>query len=193
MEEELDRFYNLEDPAKSLIRGCTTNPPLSLAAVKDDTVFWNAWIDNLISENKDKTQHELFGLTYKEVIRRGAEMLMPIWKASEGRFGYIFGQLDPRLNFETEKMIETAQEIRAISPNVMIKVPGTTQGVEVVKALTSMAIPTNVTTCFMLPQIMAVANAAMEGIKIANEKKVDMSKWRAVITMMIGRLTEIPN
>ncbi len=192
MEEELDRFFNLDDPAKSVIRGCTTNPPLSLGAVKNDPEFWNAWIDNLVSENKDKTQHELFWMTYKEVIRRGAEMLMPIWKASEGRFGYISGQLDPRLNFETEKMIEAAKEIRAISPNVMIKVPGTTQGVEVVKVLTSLAIPTNVTTCFMLPQIMAVANAAMEGIKIANENKVDMGKWRAVITMMIGRLTENP-
>lgn len=192
MEEELTRFFNVDDPAKSVIRGCTTNPPLSLTAVKNDPAFWNEWIDNLISENKDKTQHELFWMTYKEVIRRGAEMLMPIWEASNGRFGYISGQLDPRINFDTEKMIEDAKEIRAIAPNLMIKVPGTTQGVEVVKVLTSMAIPTNVTTCFMLPQIMAVANAAMEGIEIAKKNGVDMSKWRAVITMMIGRLTENP-
>jgi len=131
-------------------------------------------------------------LTYKEVIRRGAQMLMPIYEASEGRFGFISGQLDPRLITETEKMIETAQEIRAISPNVMIKVPASTQGVEVVKVLSSMAIPTNVTTCFTLPQIWAVANAAAEGMKMGLANKVDMSKWRAVITMMIGRLTENP-
>jgi transaldolase len=55
-----------------------------------------------------------------------------------------------------------------------------------------MAIPTNVTTCFTLPQIWAVANAAADGLKIAKENDVDMSKWRAVITMMIGRLTEHP-
>jgi transaldolase len=60
----------------------------------------------------------------------------------------------------------------------------------VLKVLTSKGISTNTTTCFTLPQIMGSADAAMAGIKIAEKNKVDMSKWRAVITMMIGRLTE---
>jgi transaldolase len=192
LEEQLNRIYVLDDPAKSLIRGCTTNPPLSLTAVKSDPAMWNEWIDNLILTNPGLTQHDYFWQTYREVIKRGAEMMLPIWQASGGRYGYISGQLDPRLITETEKMIEMAQEIRAISPNVMIKVPASTQGVEVVKVLTSMAIPTNVTTCFTLPQIWAVANAAKEGVVLANTNKVDMSNWRAVITMMIGRLTEHP-
>ncbi|MDD2695647.1 MAG: transaldolase family protein [Anaerolineales bacterium] len=191
-DEWLNRIYVLDEPAKSLIRGCTTNPPLSLTAVKNDTAFWNEWIDNAIKTNPGLTVHEYFWLTYKEVIRRGAEMMLPIWEASGGRYGYISGQLDPRLITETEKMIVDAQEIRAIAPNLMIKVPASTQGVEVVKALSSMAIPTNVTTCFTLPQIWAVANAAKEGMEIGLKNKVDMSNWRAVITMMIGRLTENP-
>ncbi len=191
-EEQLNRVYVIDDPAKSLVRGCTTNPPLSLTAVKNDLPFWNEWVDNLIRSNPGLTQYEYFWQTYREVIRRGAEMMLPIWEASGGRFGYISGQLDPRLLTETDKMIEQAKEIRAISPNLMIKVPASTQGVQVVKALTSMAIPTNVTTCFTLPQIWAVANAAKEGLALAEKNKVDMSKWRAVITMMIGRLTEHP-
>ena len=60
------------------------------------------------------------------------------------------------------------------------------------KALSSLGIPTNVTTCFTLPQIWAVANAAKEGVALGEKNKVDMSHWRAVITMMIGRLTEHP-
>ena len=64
------------------------------------------------------------------------------------------------------------------------------QGIEVVKILTSKGISTNTTVCFTLPQIMASANAAMEGIKLAERNGVDLNKWRAVITMMIGRLTE---
>jgi len=190
MEEELRRIYCVDDPAKSLIRGCTTNPPLSLTAVKSDPVFWNKWIDDLIASRPGLSQHDYYWLTYKEVVRRGAKMMLPIWEATNGRYGYISGQLDPRLLTETEKMIVDAQEIRAIAPNVMVKVPASTQGVEVVKVVTSMGIPTNVTTCFCLPQIWAVANAANEGTQLAAKNKVDMSKWRAVITMMIGRLTE---
>jgi len=64
------------------------------------------------------------------------------------------------------------------------------QGIQVVKILTSKGISTNTTVCFTLPQIMASADAAMEGIKLAEKNGVDLGKWRAVITMMIGRLTE---
>ncbi|MCJ7535917.1 MAG: transaldolase family protein [Anaerolineales bacterium] len=192
LEEQLNRIFVLDDPAQSLVRGCTTNPPLSLAAVQNNPQGWNEWIDDLIASNSGLGLQDYYWLTYKEVIRRGAEMMMPIWEASGGRFGYISGQLDPRLLTDVDKMVETAQEIRAIAPNLMIKVPASTEGVEVVRTLTSMAIPTNVTTCFTLPQIWAVAKAAAEGVEIANEKNVDMGLWRAAITMMIGRLTEHP-
>jgi transaldolase len=192
LEEELSRIYVVGDPASSLVRGCTTNPPLSLAAVKNDPKFWNEWIDDLIASNPGLARYDYYWLTYKEVIRRGAKMMLPIWEASGGRYGYTSGQLDPRLLTDTERMIKDAQEIRAIAPNVMVKVPASAEGVEVVKAVTSLGIPTNVTTCFMLPQIWAVANAAAAGVKIALKNGVDMSRWRAVITMMIGRLIETP-
>ncbi len=192
LEEQLNRIYVGEHPEQSLIRGCTTNPPLSLAAVKSDPDVWNPWIDELIRSNRGLTQYEYFWMTYKEVIRRGAAMMFPIWKATGGTYGYISGQLDPRLLTETETMIKTARELHAIAPNVMVKVPATTQGVDVVRAVTALGIPTNVTTCFTLPQIWAVAQAAKEGVEIAQKNQIDMSSWRAVITMMIGRLTENP-
>jgi transaldolase len=192
LNEQLQRIFVVDDPARSLVRGCTTNPPLSLTAVKNDPQIWNEWIDDTILSNPGLTLREYFWLTYKEVIRRGAEMMMPIWEASQGRFGYISGQLDPRLLTDVDKMVETAKEIRAIAPNLMIKVPASSEGVEVVRQLSSLAIPTNVTTCFTLPQIWAVAKAAAEGFESGKKNDVDMSKWRAVITMMIGRLTENP-
>jgi transaldolase len=117
-------------------------------------------------------------------------MYMPIFEASKGRFGWISGQLDPRLFTESGQMIHDAGELSALSPNVIIKVPASMQGIEVVKILTSKGISTNTIVCFTLPQILASANAAMEGIKIAEQNGVDLSRWRAVITMMIGRLTE---
>jgi len=192
LEEQLSRIYVIGDPASSLVRGCTTNPPLSLTAVKSDPKFWNEWIDDLIASNPGLGQYDYFWLTYKEVIRRGAKMMLPIWEASDGRYGYTSGQLDPRLITETDRMIADAKDIRTIAPNIMVKVPASGQGVEVVKVLTSLGIPTNVTTCFTLPQIWAVANAAAEGYKIGEKNGVDMSRWRAVITHMIGRLIEVP-
>jgi transaldolase len=190
LEEQLARLYNTESPAKSVFRGCTTNPPLSWQAIKSDPDFWGEWIDGLIRANPGTGLKELTWSAYKEVVKRGAEMYLPIFEASKGRFGWISGQLDPRLFTETDQMIHDAEELSALSPNVMIKVPASMQGIEVVKALTSKGISTNTTVCFTLPQILASANAAMQGIKIAEQNEVALRKWRAVITMMIGRLTE---
>lgn len=190
LSEQLGRLFVDDDPAQSLFRGCTTNPPLSYKAIQSDPQHWGEWVDELIRSYPDLDYKELSWLTYKEIVQRGARMYMPIFEASNGRFGWISGQLDPRLFVETDEMVRTAEELSALSPNVMIKVPASMQGIEVVKELTSKAIATNTTVCFTLPQIMASANAAMQGMQMAKENDVDLSRWRAVITMMIGRLTE---
>ena len=192
LEEQLSRLYNLDAPAKSVFRGCTTNPPLSWQAIHSDPSFWNDQVGEFIRSHPGLDVKELVWLTYKEVVKRGAEMYMPIFEATRGRFGWISGQLDPRLFTETRQMVHDAEELSALSPNVMIKVPGSMQGMEVLKILASKGISTNTTTCFTLPQIMASADAAKAGMEIAEKNKVDLSNWRAVITMMIGRLTEHP-
>ena len=190
LEAQLLRLFNAQDPAKSLFRGCTTNPPLSLETVKSDPEFWNARIDELILAHPQMSAKELAWRVYKQVITRGAEMFWPLHEASSGRYGWVSGQLDPRLFTEREIMYEQADELAALHPNVMIKVPASMEGVDVVRHLTSKAISTNVTTCFTLPQILAMARAAKEGLEIARKNGVNTSRWRAVITHMIGRLTE---
>lgn len=192
LEEQLKRLLNTQDPAHSVFRGCTTNPPLAWEAVKSNPEFWGHWVDDAILANSGLNYKEIAWLTYKETVKRGAQKFLPIFEASKGRLGFISGQLDPRLFKEVDVMVKAADEIRALSPNVMIKVPASTQGIEVLKILASKGIPTNTTTCFTLPQIMASANATNEGMQIAEKNGVNLSKWRAVITMMIGRLTENP-
>ena len=192
LKEQLSRLYNAASPADSIFRGCTTNPPLSWTAVQSDPKYWAEWISKQSAANPGLDKKKMAWMTYKEIVKRGAEMFLPIYQASNGRFGWISGQLDPRLFTEVDQMVHDADELRALSPNVMIKVPASMEGMEVLKILTSKGISTNTTTCFTLPQIMGSADAAMAGIKIAEKNKVDMSNWRAVITMMIGRLTENP-
>ena len=198
LEEQLIRLFDLDDPASSLVRGCTTNPPLAYDAVKSDPDFWNEWIGDTIQDNPDLDAKEIAWLTYEETIRRGAQIMLPIWKASNGRFGYISGQLDPRLFTEIDVMVAAAEELHSLSPNVMIKVPASTEGITVLRILASKGIGTNTTTCFTLPQILASAEATRDGVQLKQKGSyflsdtVDLSQWRAVITMMVGRLTENP-
>lgn len=198
LEEQLVRLFNLDDPASSIVRGCTTNPPLAYDAVKTDPDFWNEWIADTILDNPDLDPKEIAWLTYEETIRRGAQIMLPIWEASNGRYGYISGQLDPRLFTEVDVMVSAAEELHSLSPNVMIKVPASTEGISVLRILASKGIGTNTTTCFTLPQILVSAQATREGVGLKQKGSyflsdtVDLSTWRAVITMMVGRLTENP-
>jgi transaldolase len=198
LEEQLLRFFDLDDPARGIVRGCTTNPPLAYDAVKADPDFWDEWIADTIHDRPDLDVKEIAWLTYEETIRRGAAIMLPIWEASNGRFGYISGQLDPRLFTEIDVMVAAAEELHDLSPNVMIKVPASMEGITVLRILASKGIGTNTTTCFTLPQILASAQATREGVAMKqmgnyfSSEGVDLNRWRAVITMMVGRLTENP-
>jgi transaldolase len=190
LEEQLRRLYVADDPAKSVFRGCTTNPPFSLKAVKSDPEFWDRWVDGLARSHPDLGQKELFWLTYKELVQRGAEMYLPMFEATHFQYGWLSAQLDPRLSTEKQLMIQQAEELHAIQTNVIVKVPATQEGIEVLKVLTAKGISTNATVCFTLPQILAAARAVKEGLELAAQQGVDLTRWRSVITMMVGRLTE---
>ncbi len=191
MRRRLKRLYDPEHPEEALFRGVTTNPPLSLNVIKAREPYVLHIIDELIERYAPLDQESLFWLTYKEIVRRGAEMYLEVFKRSGHRYGYLSGQVDPRHLTDKEKMISQALELASLSPNVMIKVPGSREGYEVIRFLTSKGISTNNTLTFVLPQLMACAKAVQEGLEIAKQNNVDLSRWRSVITHMTARYGDL--
>src|SRR4030066_2213692 len=191
LREQLKRLYDPEVPERALCRGRTTNPPLSLGVIKAHESLVVQMVDRLIEENPCVDKEVLFWLTYKEIVRRGAEMYLGVFKQSQYRYGYLSGQVDPRSLMDKEKMISQALELASLSPNVMIKVPGSKEGYEVIKILTSKGISTNNTLTFVLPQLMACAKAVKEGVEIAKREGVDLTRWRSVITHMTARYGDL--
>jgi transaldolase len=188
MKNWLDRLYHKDNsPEKNIFRGVTTNPPLSYNAIKDNPDYWTQWVDQLIAKDRCKDSEVVFWETYKEIVKRGAEVYRPIFEASHYKHGYISGQVDPRIRDDVKKMVSQGIELHSLSPNVMIKVPGTAEGYEVIRQLTARGIATNNTLAFIIPQFIACMNAVVAGIKEAKAKGVDLSRWRSVITAMSAR------
>lgn len=185
--DQLKRLYDPGNPAGTFFRGVTTNPSLSMDVLEIQKVYWEKYVDGFIDKNPGIGKEELFWTIYKEIIKRGAEMYMPLFESSDYKYGYISAQLDPRDILDEEKMMIQAEDLIKISPNIMIKVPGTKEGYAVIRKLTSMGIPTNNTLSFVLPQFIACANAVKEGLEIAKINKVDLTRWRSVITDMMAR------
>jgi transaldolase len=185
-----DMFY--DTPVKNWIfSGCTTNPPLSWDVLKTRKEEWAGIIKEKRKEYKGRSKYGLFLEVYSEVIKRSAEKLLPLFEASNGKLGHISAQVDMQQMRNTSAMAEMGEALASLAPNVMIKVPGSTQGIPVFKHLASKGIATNATCVFTVSQILAVGKAVAEGRAIhLKEAKTPRHGWRAVCTHMAGRLED---
>jgi transaldolase len=191
LKRQFARMYDEKHPAKQLFRGVTTNPPLSLQAIKDDPPYWGKVAQEFMKKNPGIDKESLFWMLYKAVVQKGSDMYLPLFEASGYKEGYLSGQVDPRKVFDKDVMIKQAEELHAINPNVMIKVPGSKQGYEVIEYLTSKGISTNNTLTFVLPQLLDCAKTVKRGLETAKKNGVDLSKWRSIITHMESRYGDL--
>lgn len=193
-QELIDKGYSREDVVKIrkymshteggifLFDGCTTNPPLNLAFLKKspETV-------KLLKERYAHLLKESWWYGYWILGRIAADKFLSNYYHRGKKYGFICMQVDPHYAHDVEIMKLQALDLARIAPNIMIKIPATKSGIEVIRYLTSLGIPTNATSCFCVPQVAMVAKAVKEGYEIGLERGIDYSGWRSVITMMIGR------
>ena len=191
LKRQFNRMLNKDNPEGQLFRGVTTNPSLSLQAIQDDEPYWQEVTQELIRGNPGIDKESLFWLLYKEVVKRGSDMFLPLFEKTNYREGYLSGQVDPRSSFDRDAMLRQAKEIAAINPNVMVKIPGTKEGYDVIEILTSQGIATNNTASFILPQLMDCAKSVKRGLEKARKNQVDLSRWRSVITHMEARFGDL--
>lgn len=187
---QLDRLFNAAEPAQSVFVGVTSNPPLSVQAIQADPQTWNTWIDDLVRRQPEATAEDLFWPVYREVVQRGAAVVRPLFNASGQRRGYLSGQVDPRVYDDLQEMVRQSLQMHQVAPNVMVKLPGTKKGILAIELVTAMGVPTNATLVFTLPQMIQVAEAVRRGLARARAGGVDLSRWRSVCTMMLGRFED---
>jgi len=191
LERQFARMYDREDPEQQLFRGVTTNPILSMDAIRDDEANWRNLAREMVETHEGLDKDSLFWLLYKEVVKRGSDMYLPLFKATGFREGFLSGQVDPRKSFDKAAMLEQALEMHAINPNVMIKIPGTAEGYWVIEELTARGISTNNTLTFVLAQLLDCAKSVRRGLERAKRDRLDLSKWRSVITHMLARYGDL--
>ena len=191
LKRQFNRMYDEGLPEKQLFRGVTTNPPLSLQAIQDDPAYWETVVREIIAENSGIDTETLFWSLYKKVVKRGSDMYLPLFERTDYREGFLSGQVDPRSVFDKDAMLNQALDLVKINPNVMIKVPGSKEGYEVIEELTAKGISTNNTLTFVLPQLVDCARSVKRGLETAKKNNVDLTRWRSVITHMESRYGDL--
>lgn len=190
LKDQLDMLFDVNNPGDTVFDGVTTNPRLTsnvLNLISDEV---NPVVDRLIKENPAKTNNEIAWEVYKAITELGTKLYMPLFEKSSYKKGYVSAQVDPYQITNTREMLRQALELKKLGDNIMIKCPGSKEGIFVIQILTSLGIPTNSTLVFNVPQAMAVARAVKAGLELGKSKGVDFKKWRSVITIMLARFED---
>ncbi|MFI9168443.1 transaldolase family protein [Streptomyces lincolnensis] len=184
---QFERFMTPNDPEGSLVRGVTTNPSLIAKSVLNAPQKWSREVRRQATQQKTFDPESVFRLIYREVVAQSAIAMVPMWQQTDGRYGWVSAQLDPRSMFDPDKMLDEALTLAQQSPNVMVKVPGTPAGYEVIRELVARAVSINNTLTYTVPQFLACVRAVEDGLAAAERAGIGTDRWRAVITHMIGR------
>ena len=168
--------------------GLTSNPAIFEKAIGGSADYDDA-LAVLVAQGVTEPA-ALFEALAIEDIRQAADLLRPVYDASRGEDGYVSLEVSPRLSADAE---QTAAEGRRLwqavgRPNLMIKVPGTPQGVSAIRQLISEGINVNVTLLFSRAAYLAVAEAYLAGLEALQQADGRLADVASVASFFISRI-----
>jgi transaldolase/glucose-6-phosphate isomerase len=169
------------------IVGVTSNPTIFERAIAASTDYDEA-LERLAAHGR--TAREIYDLLTIEDIRSAADILRPVYEATGARDGYVSIEVSPDLAHDTAGSIAQAHSLwdRIGRPNVMVKVPGTPEGVPAIRDLIAAGVNVNVTLLFSMSQYEAVADAALAGLEARLERGEDLSRIASVASFFVSRI-----
>jgi transaldolase len=162
--------------------GATSNPVIVYQIIKADPATWNPVIDALAREFNTSTDEEIAWRLIDEVAVRAAKQLE--------KAGFLSVQVNPKYYRDAARMTGHGKHLAALAPNIAIKAPCTTAGIEAMEALTAEGINVNATVSFSVAQALAAAGAIERGLGRAKAAGHDMSRMHPYVTIMVGRLDD---
>jgi transaldolase len=169
------------------IRGITSNPTIFEKAIVGNAIY-DADIEAGIKAGK--SIQDIYESLIFEDIRNACDLLKPIYEETEGLDGYVSIELPPVIALDTERSIEEARRYyREIDrENVMIKIPGTPEGLPAFEQVISEGINVNVTLLFSVESYVNTAWAYVRGLEKRAEKGEDISKISSVASFFLSRI-----
>ncbi|MFD5563940.1 transaldolase [Kitasatospora griseola] len=171
--------------------GVTTNPTIFQKAIAGNGAY-NRQLEDL-AVRKVTTDEAVRMITTSDV-RDAADVLRPVYDASNGRDGRVSIEVDPRLAHETAATVAEAKQLWWLvdRPNVLIKIPATLAGLPAISAVLAKGISVNVTLIFSLERYKAVIDAHLTGLEQAKAAGLDLSQIESVASFFVSRVdTEI--
>jgi transaldolase len=175
------------------VTGLTSNPSIFDKAIE------SGHYDTAIRAKSGTglSDEELFFELAVEDLRRAADEFLPAHDRTDGVDGWGSLEVSPLLAYDTAATIEAAKSLhaRVARPNLLIKIPGTAEGLPAITDCIASGVPVNVTLLFSADQYLAAADAYLAGVERRLERELDpavgsvasvfMSRWDVAVARRV--------
>ncbi|MFB0628187.1 transaldolase [Streptomyces sp. AB3(2024)] len=172
---------------QSHVVGVTTNPSIFQKAISSGDGYEQQLAD--LAARKVTVDEAIRMITTADV-RDAADILRPVFDATEGQDGRVSIEVDPRLAHETTATIAEAKQLAWLvdRPNTLIKIPATEAGLPAITEVIGRGISVNVTLIFSLERYRAVMDAYLAGLEKAKAAGLDLSEIHSVASFFVSRV-----
>lgn len=165
--------------------GVTTNPILTAATLEATPEKWK----NLLAHMPDSlSPNERAEYLLRNVTLNAAKMFEPIHEETGGKTGFVCAQVNPSDAGDRKAMFEQARRFYKWAPNIAVKLPATSAGLDVLEDCMAEGITITVTVSFTVSQILAIAQRYRKGVERA--RIAGRKPGLCFPVIMIGRIDD---
>jgi len=170
------------------LRGMTSNPSIFEKAIAESSLYDDI-LNSLAARNDLDTKAKYEQIAIRD-IQDAADLLRPVHESSKFRDGYVSLEVSPLLALQTKETIDEGRRLwKTVNrSNVMIKVPGTAEGLPAIRQLISEGINVNVTLLFAQEVYEKVAEAYILGLEDLAKQGGNLKKMAGVASFFISRI-----
>ena len=170
------------------VKGVTSNPAIFEKAIGSSDEY-DGDITKALKQG-DRSVADLFEAVAVEDIQNAADVLKPVYDATDGGDGFVSLEVSPYLATDTKETVAEAQRLwkDVKRKNLMVKVPATKEGLPAIEALTGQGISINITLLFSQEVYRQVAEAYLAGLEKYVDKGGDPSHVASVASFFVSRI-----
>ena len=170
------------------LRGMTSNPAIFEKAIADSSLYDD--ILHSLAPQKDLSATAKYEQIAIRDIRDAEDQLRGVYEQTNFRDGYVSLEVSPYLANKTQETIDEARRLwkTVQRENVMIKIPGTAEGLPAIRQAISEGININVTLLFAQEVYVKVAEAYVAGVEELAARGGNLKKMAGVASFFISRI-----
>ena len=173
------------------VTGVTSNPTIFAKAISGSSDYDDA-IDRIAGRGTASPLDVFYELALTD-IRMAADLFAPVYEQTAGADGFVSFELEPRLAHDVRQSIAAARDLvaRIGRPNVMIKIPATTEGIEIVQELTAAGINVNITLLFSVDMYRKMVLAYQAGLERRLADGLPLERITSVASFFVSRIDTV--